>query len=276
VTVAPVVALAFAVAGAVGYGAASVTQAVAARRSTGTLHTLRQPLYLAGLGCDLLAWLASVVALRTLAVYQVQAVLAGSLAVTVLGARVVLAARLRRRDSVAVAVTVLALAVLALSAGPQDQIQPSGAVRFGLVTAAVLVAVCGWVAARAGSPGASAALAGLAFGGAALCARALPLSGDMPALLGALAADPLTWGLVGFGVTGMLLYTHALQQGQVGPVTAVLWIVEVIAPSVIGVAVLHDAVRDGWAPYAVVAVLATTAAAVVLATAPATAAATRP
>lgn len=87
------------------------------------------------------------------------------------------------------------------------------------------------------------------------------------AFVGALAADPLAWGLVGFGVSGMLLYTHALQHGQVGPVTAVLWIVEVIAPSVIGVAVLHDAVRDGWAPYAVVAVLAT---------ASATAAATRP
>ena len=278
-TVAPAVALGFAVAGAVGYGAGSVSQALAARRSTGTLHTLRQPLYIVGLGCDLLAWLASVVALQTLAVYQVQAVLAGSLAVTVLGARVVLAARLRRRDGAAVVVTVLALVVLALSAGPQEQIQPSGAVRFGLVTAAVLVAVCGWVAARAGSPGASAALAGLAFGGAALCARALPLSvpatRDAPAVLGVLAADSLTWGLVGFGVTGMLLYTHALQHGQVGPVTAVLWIVEVIAPSVIGVAVLHDAVRGGWAPYAVVAVLATTAAAAVLATAPATAAATR-
>jgi drug/metabolite transporter (DMT)-like permease len=277
VTVAPAVGLGFAVAGAVGYGAGSVTQAVAARRSTGTLHTLRQPLYLAGLGCDLLAWLASVVALRTLAVYQVQAVLAGSLAVTVLGARVVLAARLRRRDGAAVAVTVVALAVLAMSAGPQDQLQPSNGVRFGLVTAAVLVAVCGWAAARAGSPGVSAVLAGLAFGGAALCARALPLSttGTWD-LLAALATDPLTWSVVGFGVTGMLLYTHALQHGQVGPVTAVLWIVEVIAPSVIGVAVLHDTVRHGWTPYAVAAVLATTAAAVVLATAPATAAATQP
>lgn len=278
VTVAPAVALGFAVAGAVGYGAGSVFQAVAARRSTGTLRTLRQPLYMVGLGCDALAWLASLVALRTLAVYQVQAVLAGSLAVTVLGARLVLAARLRRRDGVAVAVTVLALVVLALSAGPQEQLQPSGVVRLGLVAAAVLVAVCGWVAARAGSPGASAALAGLAFGGAALCARALPLSvspGDVPAVLGVLVADPLIWGLVGFGVTGMLLYTHALQHGQVGPVTAVLWIVEVIAPSVIGVVVLHDVVRVGWAPYAVVAVLATTAAAAVLATAPATAATTR-
>lgn len=275
VTVAAPVALVFAVVGAVGYGAGSVAQALAARRATGTLHTLRQPLYLAGLGCDLVAWLASLVALRTLAVYQVQAVLAGSLAVTVVGARVVLGARLRRRDGVAVAVTVVALVVLALSAGPQDQIQVSGAVRWGLVTAAVLVAVAGWVTARAGSPGVSATLAGLAFGGAALCARALPLSSparDLPAFVGALAAEPLTWGLVVLGVAGMLLYTHALQHGQVGPVTAVLWIVEVIAPSVIGIAVLHDSFRAGWTVYAVVAVLATTAAAAVLATAPATAA----
>jgi len=276
VSVAPAAALVFAVAGAVSYGLGSVTQALAARRSTDTLHTLRHPLYLAGLGCDLLAWLLSLVALRTLAVYQVQAVLAGSLAVTVLAARLLLAARIRHRDSAAVAVTVAALTILALAAGPQDQVQPSAVVRSGLVVAAVLVAAGGWIAARAGSPGASAALAGLAFGGAALCARALPLSApamrDVPAVLGALAAEPLTWALAGFGSTGTLLYANALQHGQVGPVTAVLWIAEVIAPSVVGVAVLHDTVRAGWAPYAVVAILATTAAASVLATAPATAA----
>lgn len=273
-TIAPAVGLGLAVAGAVGYGAGSVAQGLAARRSTSTLRIVRQPLYLAGLGCDALAWLASLVALRTLAVYQVQAVLAGSLAVTVLGARLVLAARLRRRDSVAVAVTVLALVVLAFSAGAQQELQPSGAVRVGLCTAAVVVAIGGWVAARAGSPGASAALAGLAFGGAALCARALPLPGPgkgPAAVVGALAVDPLVWALVVFGVAGMLLYAHALQLGQVGPVTAVLWIVEVIVPSVVGVVVLHDTVRDGWAPYAVLAVLATTAAAAVLATAPAAA-----
>ncbi|OHV62283.1 hypothetical protein [Pseudofrankia sp. BMG5.36] len=112
------VALAFAVAAAVSYGAGSIAQAEGARRAPDTLRALRHPLYLAGLGCDLLAWLASVAALRTLAVYQVQAILAGSLAVTVLGARVVLAARIRRRD--AAAVTVLALIVVAAAAGPQE------------------------------------------------------------------------------------------------------------------------------------------------------------
>jgi hypothetical protein len=86
------------------------------------------------------------------------------------------------------------------------------------------------------------------------------------------AADPLAWGLAGFGCTGMLLYAHALEHGPVGPVTALLWIVEVIAPSAIGIVLLGDTVRTDWTPAAATAVIATLAAAAVLANAPAHAA----
>jgi hypothetical protein len=68
----------------------------------------------------------------------------------------------------------------------------------------------------------------------------------------------------------MLLYTDALQRGQVGPMTAVLWIGEVIAPSAAGLAVLGDTVRPGWELAAISAGLITVGAAVLLATAPAT------
>ncbi len=126
---APAVALAFATAGAFGYGIASVLQAAGARHAPGMLDTLRSPAYLGGVTLDLLAWLASLVALRTLPVYQVQAVLAGSLAVTVLAAKVALGARLRVVDSAAVAVTVVALVALAAASGPQDQ-APAPAANF--------------------------------------------------------------------------------------------------------------------------------------------------
>jgi hypothetical protein len=272
----PAVAVAFAALGAAGYGIASVLQAIGARRGTGMLRTLRDPIYLGGLGLDLLAWLASLVALRTLPVYQVQAVLAGSLAITVMVARIVLTAPLRAVDVAAVAVTVVALAALAGSSGPQQPVHLPGATRFGLAIAAVPVALAGWAAVRQGSPGASAALAGLAFGGAALCARALTLPANplpnVAKTLATIAADPLAWALAAFGGTGILLYAHALERGQVGPVTALLWIVEVIAPSAIGIALLGDTVRAGWTLVAATAVIATVAAAVVLANAPAHAA----
>jgi hypothetical protein len=267
-------ALAIAVFGAFSYGAGSVLQAVGARRSSSTVSTLGHPLYLIGVGCDLLAWAGSMIALRELAVYFVQSVLAGSLAVTVVAARFLLGSRLRGRDVAAVVVTIAALTVLAMSAGPQEQVAASGGLRLGFCAAALATALIGWGATKAGSPGVVAALGGLCLGGAALCGRALSLPAQPMDHLGAAAlaivTEPLTAALVVFAATGMLLYTNALQHGQVGPVTAVLWIAEVIAPSAVALVLLGDTVRPGWELRAAVAGAITVGAAVLLATAPVT------
>jgi hypothetical protein len=66
-----------------------------------------------------------------------------------------------------------------------------------------------------------------------------------------------------------MMYAHALQIGQVGPVTAVHWTAEVIAPSAVALLLLGDTVRAGWELPAAVAGLVTVGAAVLLATAPA-------
>jgi hypothetical protein len=267
------IALGCAIFGAFSYGAGSVLQAVGARRSKSTVRTLGHPLYLLGVGCDLLAWAASMVALRELAVYQVQSVLAGSLAVTVVMARLFLASRLRKRDVAAVVITIGALTVLAMSAGPQEQVPASTELRIGFCVAAVAVVVIGWAATKIGSPGIVSALAGLSFGGAALSGRALTLpTGDLSATALAIVTEPLVGALVIFAAAGMLLYTNALRNGQVGPVTAVLWIGEVVAPSVVGLTVLGDMVRPGWDLPSAIAGVVIVAAAVLLATAPATSA----
>jgi hypothetical protein len=278
-TVAGWVALGITVFGAVAYAAASILQAVGARRSTSTVRTLGHPLYLIGTGCDVLAWVGSMIALRQLPVYLVESILAGSLAVTVVAARLILKSRLRKRDGVAVVVSVATLTVLAMSAGPQESVMASTALRVWLCAAALATAVIGWGVARAGSPGVAAAVAGLSLGGAALAGRALSLPADaMQGVTGAALAiisEPLVAALVTFAVTGMLLYAHALQRGEVGPVTAVLWIAEVVAPSAVALAFLGDTVRSGWALPAAVAGVVTVGAAVLLATAPATTATVR-
>ena len=99
---------------------------------------------------------------------------------------------------------------------------------------------------------------------------------DSTATAVAIVTEPLTAALVTFAVTGMLLYANALQHGDVGPVTAVHWSAEVIAPSAVAVAFLGDTVRPGWGLPATVAGLVTVGAAVLLATAPANHAAARP
>jgi hypothetical protein len=266
------VALGMALFGAFSYGVGSILQAIGAMRSASTVRTLGHPLYLLGVGCDLLAWGASMVALRELAVYQVQSILAGSLAVTVVAARLVLASRLRGRDVAAVMVTIAALTILAMSAGPQEAVPPSGPLRFGFCVAAVAIAAVGWLATKVSSPGVVSALAGTAFGGAALSGRALPMpeeSANTAAFLLALLMEPMTLALLVFAASGMLLYTNALQHGQVGPVTAVLWIGEVVAPSAVGLLLLGDSVRAGWQVPSALAGVVVIGAAVVLATAPA-------
>ncbi|MFI5492340.1 hypothetical protein [Actinoplanes sp. NPDC051859] len=269
-TTAAWLALAITVAGALSYGAASILQAVAARRSAGTMRTLGHPLYLLGIGCDVFAWLGSMIALRELAVYVVESILAGSLAVTVLAARFVLRSRLRRRDVAAVVACMTALAVLTLSAGPQHDVTTTGGLRLGLCIAAALLVLIGWGAARTAPAGVVAALGGLCLGGAALTGRSLP--GDP----GALLTEPLVLAVLTFAVTGMTLYACALQKGQVGPVTAVHWTAEVVAPSAVALVLLGDTVRSGWELPAAIAGLVTVGAAILLATAPATTAMTLP
>jgi drug/metabolite transporter (DMT)-like permease len=260
-------ALGFAVLGAIGYGSASVLQAVGVARGAGGLSTFANPAYLLGLGLDLLAWLVSLVALRTLPVYQVQSILAGSIAVTVLLAWWFLGHRLSRFETVAIGVTIGALAVLGASSGPQPVARLGSAAGLGLALAALGVAALGLAAVAAGRPTLTGAIAGLAFGGAALCARAVSVPEPLFSHSGLtdLATDPLAYGLLGYGITGMLLYAQALEDGAVGPVTAMLWIAEVVAPSIVGVLLLGDSARAGWLPATVLALIAAVLAAGALA-----------
>jgi drug/metabolite transporter (DMT)-like permease len=251
----PGTALALAGFAALGYGAASVLQAAAARGRHGTLRIIGRPAYLAGTCLDGLAWLCSLAALRTLPVFQVQGVLACSLGVTAVLARAVLGDRLGRSGALAVVLSVLALCALAAAAGPDHAVSLDLARRAVLAGMVVPITGAGWLAARAGRSATAAGLAGLAFGGAALCARAMtvpprPLV-DPASTAAGLAGDPLAWGLVGFGVAGMLLYASALEHGDPARATAMLWLAEVAVPSVVGVMLLGDSVRPGRGAVAV-------------------------
>ncbi|WP_153505856.1 hypothetical protein [Cumulibacter manganitolerans] len=257
-----------ALAGTVGYGLGSVLQGAAARRGGGPAVLVR-PAYIAGVACDLLAWVASLVALQRLPLFTVQALLAGSLAVTVLLARAFLGARLAPRDGAAIAVVVLALAVTGASAGAEAAgSAPTWLVTALLVTLLVSAAVTG-LRYRGRHPITLAISGGVAFSGAAFGARGLQTGGGLLPLL----SEPALWLIVALGVVGALAYARSLEVGAIGPVTAVLWVIEIVLPGAAGVAFLGDQVRPGWTVPALVAVGAAIAGCVALAASPAQAAA---
>ena len=261
-------ALLLCVLAAVVYGAASILQAVGARRaarsSWGAAGMIREWQYVVGLLLDLVAWLMSLVALRTLPLFAVEAVLAGSVAVTVVMAGVLLHTRLRHLDIAAVAVVVAALVVIAASAGAEGSREMSVVTQVGLLAAAPLLALGGWIAHRRYGSVVAGGVAGLAFGGVAMCARAAHAT-SLADVLG----TPLAWGVIVFGLLGIVLYGQALKTGNVGAVTAAMWVAQVVVPAIVGVALLGDHVRHGWTVPAVRGVVAATAATIVLARSPA-------
>lgn len=258
-----ILALGSALFGMVAYGAASVLQAVGAARASGPA-VVRQPAYLLGLAADGVAWLASLVALRQMPVFAVQALLAGSVGVTVVLAWVFLGARPRPRDTAAIAVLTAALVGVSVSSGVQGAQGAPGWFTWAAWAGAVLSGALLLLTYRNGRSASLAVVAGAAFAGAAVCARGLESAADILDL----PLQPLAWAVVAFGLVGALGYARSLERGDVGPATALLWVVEVLLAGGVGVVFLGDGVRPGLGWLAALSVLAAVAASAVLALSP--------
>jgi hypothetical protein len=270
-----VLGMACALFAAVGYGTASVLQSVAARgteSSTGLdprlfVRLAGSLLYVSGLSLDFAAFLASLVALRTLPLFFVQSAVAASVGVTAVIAAAI-GVRLQRREIASLVVLGAGLLLLAASAQPDRGAPLSLGVRWGLLSCIVVLGVAGALVARdnehSGAP-ALAVLAGLAFTVVAVTARSL----TVPSVLWHVLADPGLWAILALGSLGMLLFTTALQRGSVTSATALTFAVETIVPAGIGLAFLGDTTRPGFATVAAVGFVLTIAGTLALATDPA-------
>ncbi len=89
-------------------------------------------------------------------------------------------------------------------------------------------------------------VAGMGFGGTSLAVRAAHVEIDSSFSLVALLAQPAIYLIAGYWVVGMIGYSAALSRGEVGIVTAVFVVTEVVLPGLIGILLLGDPVREGW------------------------------
>lgn len=263
-----VVGLVASAAAAVLNSAAGLLEAAGGRRAGAAGPVLRQPLYLGGLGVDLAGFALTVLALRYLPVFAVQAVLAGSIALTALAAHRLYGLPLRRVDRLAIVGCVAGLAVVAASAG-RDAGSPAGGVGMILLVGLAALAVAAVPMWRAGNAVPCAVLAGLAFGGVALAVRAVHLRTTLVEDLRTLPAEPAAYAVVGFAALGLVAYTRALTGGEVATVTGVLVVTEAVVPGLAGLVLLGDTVRPGWAVPCAVGLVLAVGGAVVLSRSPA-------
>lgn len=266
-----VVGLGAALAAAVVFGTSSVLQAAAARTAPTAggldprllLVLLRRPTFVAALTLNLLGFGLHLVALRLLPLFLAQAGIAASLAVTALLAVRALGDRLGRWDWTAVAAICAGLAVLTAAAGATGAERADAAVDVTLPVATVTIAAAGAVVARctgSWTVWALGALAGTGFATTSIAGRLLPGFG-----VAELATAAVTYVLMIAGTLAFLLYSLALQRGEVTPATAPMIVLQTVSPAVAGVAVLGDQVRTGWLPAAAVGLAVTLVGAVRLA-----------
>lgn len=267
--------LAGAFAAALSYGAATVLQAIGARRDGApsqldlslVRRLARSAPYLTGLALDAVGFGLSLAALRTLPLFTVEAIVAANLGVTAVIAVVTLGARPAMREWVALVAVSFGLILLALSASRQPAATQSGTNRSLLVASVAVVGVVAGLLARRRTTGTTAdgwalgALAGLMFGAAGIGARILHDTSP----LWRVPTDPAFWAMALAGILGMLLYAMALQRAAVTGVTSAMVVAETIVPAIVGVTLLGDRPAHGEDVIAAAGFLLAVAGAVALA-----------
>ena len=233
-------------------GGAAVLQASAVRRLPATpsvnagfvVRLARSPRYLLALALVVAGFGLSILALRSLPLFVVQAGRASSLAVTAVLSVLTLRIRLRRHEMVAVAGIVAGLLALAVASGPQNATEVGTATRVAVVGAVLLIALAAGAAVRirpaSRSGVALAVLAGLCFGLLAVGARIIR-GFTIPVLL----ADPAAWAMAAAGMLGLLLGAVALQRATVVTVTGAMVATETLVGAGLGVILCGDRPQPG-------------------------------
>ena len=233
------------------YSVASIVQSDAAGTAGRTYAVFTRPRFVAGLGVDFLAWSSVVMALRWLPVFAVQSVVAGAIALTALYARFVKDERLRLVHRIAIGASITGLVLVASSAGSdRAPAARETTAAFVLGGAVIVIAAVTLLTRRGLRPWPSAIMAGLGLGGSSVAVRAIHLGPGN--IVVAVLSEPLVYVLVGLWAIGLYNWARALRLGDVATVTALFMTTQVLVPGMVGIVLLGDTVRDGWAPVTVV------------------------
>lgn len=226
-------------------GVATVVQATAAQR-TGSPLPVRAARYGAGLVIDIAGWGLSLVALRFLPVFAVQSVVAGQTAIAILLAHVVLRSPLHAVDLPGALAAVTGLGLLAAGADRTTGWTAPRPVLLAVLLVLFASLIAGGFSAARRGPITRSVVAGCAYGGAVVAARALLLQPDATSSAEALLANPLSYLTIAFAVLGISWYVAALHRSTPAVPSAIVTMTEVVFPGALAMILLGDRIRPGW------------------------------
>ena len=205
----------------------------------------KQPLYWAGLVVDVLGFLLSTFALHRLPLFLVQSVMAFSVGVTAT-ITVLMGVRLGRHGWTALAIASVGLVAVGFSAQPAPAPELPPGWRWILIVSAAAVCFVGIVINRTNERWTAPVLgflSGLGFSGIAIAARTLHIHGEWWNVF----LSPNGWAIGANGFAGAFVLVMALQKGNATTVSATMFTTNTVIPSAVGLILLHDTFRPGWA-----------------------------
>ena len=254
------------------FGVGTILEATAARRSTASdtldprllLRLFGQWAFLASIVVGGLGVVATTVALRHLPLFEVQAVVASSVGVSAVLAALIHHEPLDRRSRRALVAIVAGITMLASSSGSDKAPVTSTGFRWAILAVALACLALATLAGR--RPNRSALDVGLLGGAAGLLygvgnVGLRVLDRFTP---GDLLSDPAAYAAAVGGVGGVLVLSTALQRGSVAIASGAMTVTETTLPAAIGLVLLSERPRSGWAAVAVVGFALAVAGAVVL------------
>ena len=246
---------------AVLFGIGTVLEATAARQSDSSdeldprllLRMMRQGAFAGSAFAGIVGVIATAVALRHLPLFVVQATVASSV-----GFAAVLAAKVHheRIDRVMLAGLigiVGGLGVLAFASKPEGPPVTSMTFRWGLLVMSIVLLAASRLAGRRriGSGVVDVAvlggLAGALYGIGNIALRVVDRFTP-----GMLVANPAAWAAVCGALGGVVVLATALQRGSVAVASGAMTTAETLFPTLVGVLVLGERPRHGWAAPAII------------------------
>jgi hypothetical protein len=234
------------------YGVANLLQSIAAANTTAhdsldpklLVRLARHKVYVIGLTCQMLGFILAFLARRDLPLFLVQSSVAAGLGVTAILGVLVLKWKLPATEIGLLVLLFVGLAALVISAEPHPSRQLGLAGVVGLLIVLGALAVAGFFAAKLhGVPGSVVlgALAGIAFGAAAVASRPLANLHSFDRFI----TDPLLYLLIAHSVVGQLLLGLAMQRGSTTAAVAAMDAAAAVPAAIIGLLFLGDKVAPG-------------------------------
>jgi hypothetical protein len=234
------------------YGVANLLQSIAAANTAAPdsldpkllMRLARHRTYVLGILCQILGFILAFLARRDLPLFLVQSSMAAGLGVTAILGVLVLKWRLPKIELGLLVLLCAGLAALVTSAEPHPSRQLGLAGVMGLLVVLGALAVCGFFAAKLrGVPGSVmlGALAGIAFGAAAVASRPLANIHSLERFI----SDPLLYLLIAHSVVGQLLLGLAMQRGSTTAAVAAMDAAAAVPAAIVGLLFLGDQITHG-------------------------------